>query len=43
MAYNAKGQYDKAQEDMHKAQSLGFQGEPEFLKALPAAPEWYGY
>ena len=33
-AYVAKGEYDKAREDVHKAQSLGFQLDPEFLKPL---------
>ena len=30
-------EYDKAWEDVHKAQSLGYQVHPEFLKALREA------
>ena len=37
MAYYRKGEYDKAWEDVHKAQSLGFQVRPGFLKNLREA------
>ncbi len=33
-AYYYKKDYDKAWEDVHKAQGLGYQINPEFLKAL---------
>jgi len=35
--YYYKGEYDKAWEDVHKAQSLGHQVHPGFLKALREA------
>jgi tetratricopeptide (TPR) repeat protein len=37
VAYCYKGEYDKAWDDVHKAQSLGYQAPPEFLKALREA------
>lgn len=37
VAYYSKGEYDKAWEDVHKAQSLGYQVHPGFLKALREA------
>ena len=37
MAYYRKGEYNKAWEDVHKAQSLGFQVRPGFLKNLREA------
>ncbi|MGD8382892.1 MAG: tetratricopeptide repeat protein, partial [Syntrophobacterales bacterium] len=36
-AYYSKGKYDKAWEDVHKAESLGYQVELEFLKDLRKA------
>jgi len=37
MAYYREGEYDRAWEDVHKAQSLGFQVRPGFLKSLREA------
>ncbi len=37
MTYYFKGEYDKAWEDVYKAQSLGYQVHPGFLKALREA------
>ena len=37
VAYYYKKEYDKAWEDVHKAQGLGYQVPPEFLKALREA------
>ena len=37
VAYYYKGEYDKAWEDVHKAQSSGLQAQPEFLKNLREA------
>ena len=37
--YCDRGEYDKAWEDVHKAQSLGHQVDPEFLKRLREASE----
>ena len=37
IAYYHKGEYDKAWEDVHKAQSLGLQVPPEFIKDLREA------
>ena len=34
LVYYNKGEYDKAWQDVHKAQSLGYQVPPEFLKLL---------
>ncbi len=34
LVYYNKGEYDKAWRDAHKAQSLGYQVPPEFLKLL---------
>jgi len=34
IAYAKKGEYDKALEDIHKAESLGYQVDPELLKLL---------
>jgi len=36
-AYYLKGEYDKGWEDVHKAQSLGYQVDAEFLKNLHEA------
>ena len=36
-AYTHKKQYDKAWEDVHKAQSFGFSVDPGFLKKLRKA------
>ena len=36
-AYYSKGKYDKAWEDVHKAESLGYQVDLEFLKDLREA------
>jgi len=36
-AYYYKREYDQAWEDVHKAQSLGLQIRPDFLKALREA------
>lgn len=37
VAYYHKGEYDKAWEDVRKAQSLGHQVRPRFLKSLREA------
>ncbi|MEW6104661.1 MAG: tetratricopeptide repeat protein [bacterium] len=37
VVYYAKGEYDKAWKDVYKAQSLGYQVKPEFLKLLRKA------
>ncbi|MGB2808363.1 MAG: tetratricopeptide repeat protein [Sedimentisphaerales bacterium] len=37
VVYCKKEEYDKAWEDVHKAQSLGYQVHPGFLKALREA------
>jgi tetratricopeptide (TPR) repeat protein len=37
LVYYNKGEYDKAWEDVHKAQSLGYQVPSEFLRLLSAA------
>ena len=34
LVYYNKGEYDKAWQDVHRAQSLGYQVPPEFLKLL---------
>ena len=34
LVYYNKGEYDKAWQDAHKAQSLGYQVPPEFLRLL---------
>jgi tetratricopeptide (TPR) repeat protein len=36
-AYRCKGEYDKAWADVYKMRSLGYQANPEFLKALREA------
>jgi len=38
-----KGEYDKAWQDVHKAQSLGFQVPAELLKALREVSEGEGH
>lgn len=37
LAYSDKKEYDKAWEDVYKAQSLGYKVHPEFLNALRKA------
>ena len=37
LVYYNKGEYDKAWQDVHKAQSLGYQVPPEFLSLLSEA------
>jgi len=37
VGYCIKGEYDKAWEDVHKVQSLGYQVYPGFLKTLREA------
>ncbi len=34
LVYYSKGEYDKARQDVQKAQNLGYQVPPEFLKLL---------
>ena len=34
LVYYNKGEYDKAWQDVHKAQSLGYQVPPEFIRLL---------